>query len=133
MFFLYDKITGKITSTISAPDSEMIFYENSSTGALHGDVNSLNYYVLDGVLTERPLNTISINKTECLANGTDEIIFSSVPPNTKVTIIEYSTDEYFEYSLLEGTDSFTSTIKSGYMIIVDSFPYQSKVFIIHAN
>lgn len=133
MFSQYNKNTGQIISLIKAPLEERAFYENTELGTIETDKSGDTYYVLNNEVIERPLNSITLNKTELLANGTDEIIFSSVPPNSKIIIQSF--DETYEYIgiINDATESFSTTVPGEYSVLIQCFPYSYYRTEINAN
>jgi len=133
MYMLYEKSNGKIFASVSCPSTEIDFYITETVDAKEGIEDGNNYYILNNEVVERPPNPITINKTALMADGVDEIIFTEVPPNTKLKIFQYTPEDYYEYDLLEGTDTFSTTISSTYLIMIESFPYKDMEITINAS
>lgn len=129
----YEKNTGKILSGFKAEPDELYFYQSDEIGIIENEYNGFTHYVLNGEVVERPFNSITTNKTEILANGSDEIIFSSVPSNSRIIIQSY--DETYEYIgiINDGTESFSTSIPGAYSVLIECFPYSYYRTKIHAN
>lgn len=72
------------------------------------------------VITLKPQNTITINKTEVIANGVDKIILSNVLINSNISI----TGPILLSNITDGSAiELTFSTLGEYKIIIDLFPY----------
>lgn len=129
----YEKTTGKILSNFKAEIDEIPFYQSNEIAIIEGEYNGFTHYILNNEVVERPTNAITINKHNFEANGTDEVIISNVPVESRIII--QAIDESYEYIgfITTGTESFTTTITGGYTILIECFPYSYLRTTIYAN
>ena len=118
-YFYYD-VAGRILFTYKGTEIDL---QTSTLPYVAGDTtsNHNSVYVSAGALLDRPLNATAINKTMMLADGVDSIVLSNVP-KSKFTATNLKTFETIT-GAIEGTDSFSTTIRGVYKIRLESFPY----------
>jgi hypothetical protein len=120
MIYLYYDNKGKIVSTYTGLS---ILLQKARFPYIEYEVPvdiKLNY-VLDGILTKRPLNEVILDKKVLTADGVDSITFSNVTKGT-FKAINTTTGETVS-GIIEGTDTFGTTVSGTYKIKIESFPY----------
>ncbi len=93
---------------------------------------SANYYIDDGLLTPRPTNNATIDKTTITADGTDEAIITGITDQSTVSITSPDTDPLSEVCI-DGQVEFSTETLGEYIInITPPFPEQTKTFTVIA-
>ena len=128
-FVIYNRTNGKIERAGSCPDGMehlQVFLPTDEIIAGEADIN--NHYIVGGVLTTRPANPATIDKTEIIANGRDVAVISNLPNPSEVLIIPIG-----RYTVTDGSIEFSTDTAGDYKITISSFPYLDKEFTVHAN
>ena len=120
MIYLYYDNKGRIVSTytglsISLQESRFPYVESEFPIDI-----KLNY-ILDGVPTKRPPHEVILDKKVLTADGVDSITFSNVTKGT-FKAVNTTTNETVS-GIIEGTDTFGTTVSGTYKIKIESFPY----------
>lgn len=120
MVYLYYDNRGKITSTylgfnVSMQKTRLPYIESEF------EVDTKLYYVLNKTITKRPTNEVIIDKQTLIADGIDLITFSNVVKGI-FKAINIDTGEAVS-GIIEGTDTFGTTVSGTYKIKIESFPY----------
>lgn len=116
---LYENTTGKITGNYigSAPSLQ-------TTGGLLSVAQDISAdtdleYVLNGVCTDRPINSIFLDKTVVVADGIDIITFTNIPTSSTLRLIGTGVDTTVGVS---GTETITFDTPGDYSIHIVCFP-----------
>ena len=130
-YFIYD-VTGRIESVYSGkfPNVQIsggLAFLDAST--IEGD--DTTHYVTGGVITERPENTATIDKTEIDADGVDSVTISNIPNNSEATI--KGPDYLNTFTVNDNQIIFTTEVIGEYSIEIDSFPEKNVRFDFAAN
>jgi hypothetical protein len=133
MYYLQYNTDGKILVTGFNSIDHIPF------GALTSDVPYENisilqngFYITNGILTPRPLQTVIIDKSNLLADGIDKVTFSNVEINSNITIRNNLTKEEIS-ATIAGTDTFSTNIIGIYDVTIKCWPYQDKGFTLNAS
>lgn len=120
MIYLYYDNKGKIVSGYTGPN---ISIQQTTLPYIESEVPvdiKLNY-ILDGILTKRPPHEVILDKKVLTADGVDSITFSNVTKGT-FKAVNTTTNETVS-GIIEGTDTFGTTVSGTYKIKIESFPY----------
>lgn len=112
LYTKYNVESGRIISFGLCQDE--IF--ESSTNIIEGQYSDVDYYILNGIPTERPI--FIPDKTEILANNVDTVTVSGLPNPFIVTI------DGIEYTITDGVFEFVTSLAGIYKIIPQTFPYK---------
>ena len=125
-YTIYDSTNGLITGNIQTNDANQVAHLNYIEGTHDGSI----YYVVDGVLTERPLlsSIITVSDTSFKADGTDEISITNLP-DCVIAINNLDEPDYpiFNEEITDGEIIFNTTMEGLYNIQIDCFPYQQYI------
>lgn len=113
---------GMITKNIVAPPDMLEMQVDEGDFLLignHGDYHT--EFVLDGVIINRTIQATTLNKLTLNADGMDVINISDSPLGT-FTVRDITNKQILE-GIIEGSDSFSTTIPGTYKIKIESFPY----------
>ena len=121
-YALYDN-DGKILQTMVSNRTMKEFGDVSPNTIIEilnkGDV--VNAYVVDGSITPRPTNPVTLTSIEVAANGTDVTALANLPDSCTITY----TGPGFEITkeVTGGTAEFTTDVIGLHTIKVVAFPY----------
>jgi len=126
-YTIYDD-TGRILWVAYPSDR----YKDPSTIApefnyLEGEGDGDSQYVKDGVITDRPSMSLSVDKTTITANGTDEATISNIPSETTATC------EGESLTIDDGELVFTTDTAGTYTITFECWPYLDEEVTINAT
>ena len=133
-FTLYDKLTGKLTDLVVCLPSELHNYQTSDKNVLEASaVLELQYIpdVNNPVITDRPTNPTTIDKTTVTANGIDAITLSNIPTNSTIEIKGAGLN--VNQVAANPTETITFSVIGTYTIKVTLFPYLDFEGTINAN
>lgn len=130
LFIVYDNTSGAILRKGSCADDEVSIQATELNElVIEGDANLASDYVLGGVITARPANPATINKTTFAADGIDTCVISNMlNPSTVSFVVPSNTDPIDTYTDTDGTLTFSALEAGEYSITLSSFPYLDKVF-----
>lgn len=120
MIYLYYDNKGKIVSSYTGPNisiQQTIFPYIESEVVVDTKLN----YILNSVVTKRPLNEVILDKKILTADGVDAIVFSNVVKGM-FKAVNATTGETISGEI-DGIDSFSTTVSGTYKIKIESFPY----------
>lgn len=129
-FIVYDTRTGRIKRTGICPIDMMDLQADVSNYEIimEGEANDAIHYILNGVLTMRPENPSTIDKTTMAANGVEITTISNIPNPSTVEILPIAM-----YTVTDGTLQFTIDTPGEYKITVRGFPYLNKELTVNAS
>jgi len=136
-FTIYES-TGKILRTGIAPDN-MIAAQTQAGEFLVGEPgNDLTQYIPDvanPVITQRPANTTTVDKTTVTADGVDKIILSAIPLNSVITLANTKDANIAPVvtTTTTATIDLVFDIPGTYKLKVELFPYLPFEATINAN
>ncbi|CAB4169139.1 hypothetical protein UFOVP1516_88 [uncultured Caudovirales phage] len=118
---IYD-IHGAILRIVLAPSDMLEMQVGEGEFLLRDQIGDYHTsYVVDNVVTDRPIQTTVLNKTTLNADGIDSIEFTNVP-NAKI-FISGKTRETSIVGEISGSDTFSTTIAGTYKVMIQAFPY----------
>lgn len=130
--FVYHVATGRILATADYDDQG----DSGPPGpraAEFGQVDPITHYVPGGEITARPANTTQLNSTVVTADGVSELLLTSVPNPSRVTVRNVlETSAPFVADVIDGELHITINRPGSYEIKVDSFPTQDVMFAVQA-
>jgi len=126
----YTKNTGEIVSTIKSSDSNALeLYKNATMDATVSNQEitfPCAYFVNNGEIIIRPFNPATISALTLSADSIDSITISLLPNPCSVTV-----DDAI-YEVTDGSFEFSTPLIGEYVIKLESFPYESKEFLVTA-
>lgn len=126
----YVRNTGEIVSTIKSPDSNALeLYKNAIMDAIVSNQEitfPCIYFVNNEEIAIRPSNPATISALILSADSIDSITISSLPIPCNVTIDDAT------YEVTDGSFEFSTPLIGEYVIKLESFPYESKEFLVTA-
>lgn len=87
-------------------------------------------YVYNGIITNKPTNTTTIDKVTCLSDGVDFITLSSIPDNATITISGQGVNIN---QSIGNSDTITFDLAGEYSLRIESFPSLDYEVIINAT
>jgi hypothetical protein len=115
-YVVYNTVTGEIVEVGAMYDAYLYIRETPTNAVLvtEDSVNQSIAYVLDGAIVNKEPLSLSINKTQIIADGADTATVSNIPTGTKVTwpdgLVEDVTDGLVEFAVdLAGLYTFKFT------------------------
>lgn len=122
----YD-VNGQIIGLGSCP-ADMVSLQSHYVWIGHAD--PLTEMFVNGEKQPRPIMKAAPNKTQVLANGTDQVIIAGVPKGARI----FMQGPIVRQLVGDGTDLvMTFALAGDYTLKMFSFPYQDKTVVIHAN
>jgi hypothetical protein len=120
MIYLYYDNKGKIVSTYTGPN---ISIQQTILPYVESEfpVDIKLHYILNSVVTKRPLNEVILDKKILTADGVDSIVFSNVTKGL-FKAVNAITGETVSGEI-DVTDSFSTTVTGTYKIKIEAFPY----------
>jgi hypothetical protein len=122
---------GRILQTGRIPESMFELQQDEAQGrfVLEGSADVCTQYVVDGGLVFRPANPASFSAMVAAADGTDEIVLTSVPAGARIAV----TGPVSQTGIADGTDICLTFARPGaYLVRVESFPYRDLEVTVHA-
>lgn len=112
---------GEISKCVDAPDDHIEYQMNPGEFWLEvsNPVDDSLNYVLNGVVTNKPVQPTMVNKLLCAADGLDTIEVTGIPIGATVTLGPLSP------TAIISTASLTFDIAGEYWLKVELFPYRS--------
>lgn len=142
-YVIYNTTTGRITKALTVIDANDTASVPANVGVGEASLAASGlpetHYVTGGASVIRPdLDTVCslTNAGGWTANGTDTITYGSALPNpTKVRV---SCDnprftQISDASITDGTLTLTTTAAGEYTIMLESFPYATKILTVTAS
>jgi len=135
--YIYNTSTGQILRTVSCPDDQISYQCGTGESYVESDIgDDVAYYILDGVVTEKPENPSAIDITIILADATDHPHITGIPNPSTVTLtgpgIYPETGIY--WTIETGVFEFAVDTVGEYVLTISSgFPYLDKTFTITAE
>jgi hypothetical protein len=84
-------------------------------------LNLTSMYLLEGSIVERPLQLSVLDKISMVANGIDTLQISNAPKGVFMAVNAETLESVV--GVINGTDTFTTTIPGTYKIKIVSWPY----------
>ena len=125
---IYDS-TGRILRTIVCPPDMNALQVGTGESFIVGVCDQITQYVLNGVVTNRPTQSTTIDKTAINANGNDVVTISNAPIGATCTISNSETVT----GIIDGTDTFVTTIPGTYFMTITQFPFLDFTAVINAT
>lgn len=119
----YKLDTGEICMTFSFQDEESsLLNHREGYGYISGTFYGDSYYVKDGVATERPIMSVSADKSSINADGLDALTISGLPTgNSDISLIGPINDKWSE---AERKIQITVNVAGTYRVFISQWPYQ---------
>jgi hypothetical protein len=118
---IYNSV-GKILRLISAPEDRLSLQVQAGELMLIGEANEFANYIDQGTVTQRPTQPTSLSKLTLTADGVDLITITNEPIGATFTAVNTVSGKVVT-GLIDGTDSFSTTIVGAYKITIVLWPY----------
>ena len=127
-FTVYINNTGEIVR--SGYGDIDIQVSDDGESVVSGESDGSTHYINNGVITNKPTNTTTIDKATCLADGIDFITLSSIPDNATILISGQGVNIN---QSIGNSDTITFDLAGEYNLRIESFPSLDYEVIINAN
>lgn len=119
----YEPSTGKIELVFSGSSevANRVIQDNNHLAYITGKGNGELQYIENNLLTYRPVQNTTIDKTIINADGVDKITISGAPKGN-INIFNPITKNNIT-SLIEDSEEFVTTIPGKYIIQITAFPF----------
>lgn len=130
--FIVYQMSGKILRAGTCQDILLTKQvSNPGESSIEGSCSLDFDYILAGQVVSRPMQAILLDKTTLTANGIDSIAITGAPIGANFTAMNQATKETIT-GIIDGTDSFSTTIEGTYDITISLFPYLDFKAVINA-
>jgi hypothetical protein len=132
IYVSYNVETGQIETIWSGPwkfPPNVVCIDREETDLTGYDPEAT--YIVDEILTPRPVQLTEVNKIDVLANDIDEVVFTNLPIPCQMQVFGGSSQNVFDLNV--ATESMTFDLVSEYRITIDAFPYQTYTVTINAT
>lgn len=123
-YIIYKTATGQIIGGGECADDTISYVpvEADETLLENAVADGTVSWVVDGVITGRPLQTSTWNKTTISADGIDEAILGNTLPNP-TTVNIYGRGVEASVEVTDGSFEFSSNTPGIFTIYIEQFPY----------
>jgi hypothetical protein len=131
-YTIYLSNTGAIAGILACPVANVEgCYDTTTQGIIEGHIDGEKYYIPLGIITEKIVFPILIDKTKLTADDVDKISITNIPLNTNLTI-SYSTG-CIDYVLEDTLIDFNTSISDIYSFTFTNVQYLPLKVLINAN
>ena len=122
-FTKYNTLTGEIICSQTTPEAFPLDELGPQEAYIIGWYEWQDYYVEDGIMTSRPANTASADKSTIVANGVEKLTITGIPDASHIAIVGPGVNETLEETHIAGESlEITVDTPGDYTVHVNSFP-----------
>ena len=116
-------LIGKIISTGECPNGqENIQQLNAGETIIIGECSPFTDYILSGLVTPRPTQAITLDKTTLIADGVDKITFTGAVSGSTITVKGLLSGNTAT-GTCDNPDYFSTVIADTYQVTISCWPY----------